>query len=70
MPSCSSPVIVGDVVYFGSTDGWFYALDLKTGKCVWKYWFGLPIASTVAVSGNTVIVAVWDGTVYALTAGL
>ena len=65
----SSPVIVADVVYFGSTDGWFYALDLKTGKCVWKYWFGLPIASTVAVSGNTVIVAVWDGTVYALTAG-
>lgn len=65
----SSPVIVGDVVYFGATDGWFYALDVKTGRCVWKYWFGLPIASTVAVSGNTIIVAVWDGTVYALTAG-
>lgn len=64
----SSPVIVGDVVYFGASDGYFYALDVHTGQCVWKSWFGLPIASTVAVSGNTVIVAVWDGTVYALTA--
>jgi len=65
----SSPVIVGDVVYFGASDGWFYALDAKAGSCLWKYWFGLPIASTVAVTGNTIIVAVWDGTVYALTAG-
>ncbi|HSW44706.1 MAG TPA: PQQ-binding-like beta-propeller repeat protein [Phycisphaerae bacterium] len=65
----SSPVIVGDIVYFGSSDGWFYALGAKDGQCVWKYWFGLPIASTVAVSGNTVVLAVWDGTVYALTAG-
>jgi outer membrane protein assembly factor BamB len=65
----SSPVIVGDIVYFGASDGWFYALEANTGSCVWKYWFGLPIASTVAVTGNTVIVAVWDGTVYALTAG-
>ena len=65
----SSPVIAGEVVYFGATDGWFYALDAGTGKCLWKYWLGLPIASTVAVSGNTIIVATWDGTVYALTGG-
>ncbi len=63
-----SPVMVGDIVYFGATDGWFYALDAKTGQCVWKYWFGLPIASTVAVSGNALIVSTWDGTVYALAA--
>ena len=65
----SSPVIVGEVVYFGASDGWFYALDVHSGQCLWKRWFGLPIASTVAVTGNTVIVATWDGTIYALIAG-
>jgi outer membrane protein assembly factor BamB len=64
----SSPVIVGDVVYFGASDGWFYALDARTGEAVWKYWFGLPIDSTVAVSGNTLVLATWDGTIYALAA--
>jgi len=63
----SSPVIVGNVVYFGAMDGRFYALDAKTGKPLWQYNFGVPIASTVAVTGNTLIVAAWDGTVYAMT---
>ncbi|HOB73756.1 MAG TPA: PQQ-binding-like beta-propeller repeat protein [Phycisphaerae bacterium] len=62
----SSPVIVGDVVYFGASDGYFYALDAREGALLWKYWFGLPIASTPAISGNTIIVATWDGTIYAL----
>jgi len=62
----SSPVIVGDVVYFGATDGYFYALDARDGRLLWKYWFGLPIASTAAVSGNTVVVTTWDGTVHAM----
>lgn len=62
----SSPVIAGDVVYFGASDGYFYALDTREGTLLWKYWFGLPIASTAAISGNTIIVATWDGTIYAL----
>jgi outer membrane protein assembly factor BamB len=64
----SSPVIVGEVVYFGCGNGCFYALDTRDGHLLWKYRFGQPIASTAAVSGNTVIVAAWDGTIYALTA--
>jgi outer membrane protein assembly factor BamB len=63
----SSPVIVGDVVYFGANDGNLYALDVNTGKRLWHYHFGVPIASTVAVTGNTLVVSGWDGTVYALT---
>jgi outer membrane protein assembly factor BamB len=62
----SSPVIVGDVVYFGASDGYFYALNTGDGHLLWKYWFGLPIASTAAASGNALIVTVWDGTVYAM----
>lgn len=29
--SFSSPVIVGDAVYFGTSDGWLHSLDLATG---------------------------------------
>lgn len=64
----SSPVIIGQVVYFGANDGYLYALDVNEGKLLWRYRLGVPIASTVAVSGNTIAVAAWDGTVYAFTA--
>lgn len=30
--SFSSPAIVNDVVFFGSSDGWLHALDIATGK--------------------------------------
>lgn len=63
----SSPVIVGDVVYFGANDGYLYALNVDDGSLLWRYRLGVPIASTVAVTGNTVIVVGWDGTVYAFT---
>lgn len=63
----SSPVIVGDIVYFGANDGYLYALEVNTGALVWRYHLGVPIASTVAVSGNMLTVAAWDGTVYAFT---
>jgi len=62
----SSPVIVGDVVYFGANDGNFYALEVATGRKLWSYRFGVPVASTAAVTGNTLVVATWDGIVYAL----
>ena len=33
----AAPLVVGDVVYVGSTDGFLYALKAKTGKVLWKY---------------------------------
>jgi outer membrane protein assembly factor BamB len=65
----SSPVIVGEIVYFGASDGYFYALEVNSGSMVWRYRLGVPIASTAAVSGNAILVAAWDGTVYAFTTG-
>ena len=32
----SSPVVVGDRVFFGSQDGRVYGLDRKSGKEVWR----------------------------------
>lgn len=64
----SSPAIAGQVVYCGGTSGQFVALDLQSGKLLWSYDLGIPITSSPAVSGNTVYIATFDGTVYAFTA--
>ena len=63
----SSPVISGDTVYIGASDGYFYALSLATGKKLWSYYLGVPIASTPAISGNAIFIAGYDGNVYAFT---
>ncbi len=33
----ATPTVVDGTVYAGSWDGWFYAVDLETGKLRWKY---------------------------------
>jgi polyvinyl alcohol dehydrogenase (cytochrome) len=33
----ATPTVVNGVVYAGSWDGWFYAVDLRTGRLRWKY---------------------------------
>ena len=63
----SSPAVSGSSVYFGSSDGKFYALDTETGKKMWSYDLGAPVNSSPAVSGNAVYIASFDGTIYAFT---
>lgn len=50
----SSPMLVGDTIYFGSKDGNFYALDKKTGNELWKYNTGNPILSQAAALDNAI----------------
>src|SRR6202171_1885733 len=33
----ASPTVVNGVVYVGSWDGYFYALDADTGSLIWKF---------------------------------
>lgn len=61
----SSPVIHDGLVFFGSTDGNMYALDLK-GKLKWKYKSEVGIEAHLAVVDNMVIAGSLDGTVYSL----
>ncbi|MHB0999237.1 MAG: outer membrane protein assembly factor BamB family protein [Armatimonadota bacterium] len=63
----SSPVISGDTVYVGASDGYLYALSLETGEKLWSYSLGVPIASSPVISGNALFIAGYDGTVYAFT---
>ncbi len=59
-----SPVITGDLVYSGATDGRLYALKAATGEMIWQYNLGAPILSTPAIAGNALYIAAYDGNVY------
>ncbi len=60
--------VAGDTVYFGSADGFVYAVDKAKGMLRWKFDTGAAIAGVPAVAGGTVIVAGRSELVYALDA--
>lgn len=53
-------------VYLGSTDQYLYALDLETGKTVWKTQCKGFIQCSPAVEDRAVYVGTADGSVYAI----
>ena len=63
-----SPVLSGDVVIVGASDGVFYAVNRKTGSLLWKHKTGAPIMSTVAVSGNLFFGVDFSGNLYCFKA--
>jgi len=64
----SSPSVVDEVVYFGSSDTYIYALDAWNGNLIWKYKTQAPIESSVAVEDGRVYTGGDDGYVYCLNA--
>ena len=65
----SSPVITGDIVWAADTAGVLSALDLHTGATLWQSELGTPALGGLAVSGDWLVVATYDGSVRALVAG-
>jgi len=63
----SIPVVVDGIVYVGSTNGNFYALDAANGHLRWSYPTG-SVESRPAVVGGVVYVGSGDLKVYALDA--
>ena len=61
----TSPVLSGNTVYVGASDGTIYGVDKENGKLVWKHKTGAPIFGSVAISGNTLITADFGGNIYA-----
>ena len=62
-----SPAVSDGVVYFGSFDGYLYAVDIQSGKEKWKFQTGGSIVSSPAVSGEVVFFGSEDGYLYAVT---
>lgn len=64
----ASPVIHNGLVFVGSLDTNFYALDTRSGWAAWKYRAGGAIVSTASVWKNIVFFGSVDGYIYALDA--
>lgn len=62
----ASPVITGDLVWIGGTDGVLRAVDLGDGRVRWSMDLGAPILSGVAVSGPYLFAVTYDGVLHAL----
>lgn len=60
----TSPLLVGNTLYIGASDGTLYGISPSDGKAIWKHHTGAPIFSTVAVSGNLLIATDFGGNVY------
>jgi outer membrane protein assembly factor BamB len=64
----SSPVFGDGAVYFGSDDGFVYAVDAGTGRRRWSRRTGGPVASTPAIADGTLYAGSYDGHFYAVDA--
>ncbi len=62
----STPVVSEGVVYFGSDDNKFYALNTSTGEELWKFESGGPVTASPVVAGDLVIFGSYDHYLYAL----
>lgn len=63
-----SPAVSDGLVYFGSWDKKFYAVNEKTGEPVWSFLTGDCVDSSPAVSEGRVFFGSWDRNIYCLDA--
>lgn len=62
----SSPVILGDRIYFGAQDGYFYALDRSNGKLLWRLSLDAPIEIPPVFAQGRFYVRTSDGRLHAI----
>jgi outer membrane protein assembly factor BamB len=60
------PVVKDGTIYFGSTDGNFYALDIETGFMRWVFKTEAAINSVAAADKDVIYLGSNDGKVYAV----
>ena len=59
-------MITGDIVWAVDTSGKLSALELRSGSVLWQTEIGAPVLAGLAVSGDWLVAASYDGTVRAL----
>ncbi len=62
----TTPVIYDRVIYFGSSDKSFYAVDADTGTLIWRFATGGAVNSGAAIDGDLICFGSTDGFYYAL----
>ena len=62
----AAPVVTGDLVWIGGSDGKLRAVGAFDGAERWSMDLGVPISSGLVPAGCALYVATWDGTVRAL----
>ena len=65
--SKAAPLVHGGVVYAGSNDGFFYAVNAETGELKWSFDAGAEILASAAAWQNLILFGAGDGKFYALT---
>jgi outer membrane protein assembly factor BamB len=64
----SSPAVWESAVYFGSGDGYVYAIEAATGRLKWKFKTGDVVHASPAIADGTLYIGSWDSYFYALDA--
>jgi outer membrane protein assembly factor BamB len=67
-PSESSPLLVGDRVYFGSQSGLVYALNARSGDVLWTYQAGGAVKASPSLSGGELYFGDYSGHIQAISA--
>jgi len=62
----SSPLLVGNVLFFGSWDHRLYAVDVRTGKLRWTFTGDGELNSSPAYAAGTIYIASNGGSLYAV----
>ncbi|OPZ86235.1 MAG: Serine/threonine-protein kinase AfsK [bacterium ADurb.Bin429] len=62
----ATPIISGDIIYACTTDGLLLAINAETGAERAVTALNAPVTASLAISGNTIFLASYTGTVYAL----
>lgn len=65
----ATPVITRDTVWAVDTSGQLGAYALGSGAARWKHELGVPVLAGLAVAGDALVVASYDGTVRLLAPG-
>lgn len=60
----TTPLLVGETLVFGASDGYLYGVNATTGRFQWRRNLGAPIFSSPAVSGNGLYVTDFSGNIY------
>lgn len=65
-----TPLLLGDKLFFGASDGNLYLIDKNAGTPIWKKSLGAPVLTTAAFSGNSLFVCDFAGNVYCFWADM